>query len=50
MCVYVCHVYMCVLVHSMCFLYTRVLMCMSACWVEGEVMASDISEVLWLQG
>ena len=48
--VYVCYVYRCVLVHSMCFLYTPVLLCTSACWVEGEVMASDISELLCLQG
>ena len=37
-------------VHCMCFMYTPVLLCMSVCWVEGEVMASDISELLCLQG
>ena len=47
---YVCCVYRCVLVHCMCFMYTPVLLCMSVCWVEGEVMASDISELLFLQG
>ena len=50
LCTCMCAMYMCVLISSMCSLFIPVLLCMSACWLEGKGMASDISEVLCLHG